>query len=125
MSHHSFMEENALQCIDELRSIPEVVACALVSCEGTVMGKYSREGSLSSPLFAAMCATVLASAEAACGSVHIQRPSLVTITAADATILITAVGEAALITAVIDKSADLPSVQRRLSSIAVRLGGEM
>ena len=125
MSHHSFMEENALQCIDELRSIPEVVACALVSCEGMVMGKYFREGSPSSSLFAAMCATVLASAEAACGSVHIQRPSLVTITAADATILIMAVGEAALITAVIDKSADLPTVQRRLSSIVVRIGGEM
>lgn len=118
------MEENALQCIDELRSIPEVVACALVSCEGTVMGKYSREGNLPS-LFAAMCATVLASADAACGSVHIQRPSQVTITAADATILVTAVGEAALITAVIDKSADLPTVQRRLLSIAVRIGGEM
>jgi predicted regulator of Ras-like GTPase activity (Roadblock/LC7/MglB family) len=118
------MEENALQCIDELRSIPEVVACALVSCEGTVMGKYFREGSPSS-LFAAMCATVLASADAACSSLHIQRPSLVTIAAADATILIMAVGEAALITAVIDKSADLPTVQRRLSSIAVRIGGEM
>jgi hypothetical protein len=125
MSHHSFVEDNALRCIDELRSIPGVVACALVSCEGVVLGKYFREGSLSSPLFAAMCATVLASAEAACGSVHIRPPSMVTITATDATILITAVGEAALIAAVIDKSADLPTLQRQLSSMAVRFGGEM
>ncbi|MBA7487240.1 hypothetical protein ES707_22802 [subsurface metagenome] len=88
------------------------------------MGKYFREGSQSSLLFAAMCATVLASAEAACGSVNIERPSMVTITAADATILIASVGEAALITAVIDKSADLPTVQRQLLDIAVRIGEE-
>ncbi|WP_317064285.1 roadblock/LC7 domain-containing protein [Methanoculleus caldifontis] len=125
MSHDSFMEENALRCIDELRSIPGVAACALVSCEGAVLGKYFREGSQSSPLFAAMCATVLASADAACGSVRIPRPSMVAITATDATILILTVGEAALITAVIDKSADLSTVQRRLSSMAVRIGGEM
>jgi len=50
---------------------------------------------------------------------------MVTITATDATILITAVGEAALIAAVIDKSADLPTLQRQLSSMAVRFGGEM
>ena len=85
------------------------------------MGKYFRESGLSS-LFAAMSATVLASAEAACGSVHIQRPSMVPITATDATILIVSAGETALITAVIDKSADLPTVQGQLSDIAARIG---
>ncbi len=124
MSHHSSMEENTRGCIDEIRSVTGVAACALVSCEGMVMGKYFRESSQFSPLFAAMCATVLASAEAACGSVNIERPSMVTITAADATILIASAGEAALITAVIDKSADLPTVQRQLLDIAVRIGEE-
>jgi len=49
---------------------------------------------------------------------------MVTITAADATILIVGAGEDTLLTAVIDKSGDLPSVQRRLSAIAVRIGEE-
>ena len=122
MSHHPSAEEETQECIDEIRSVAGVVACALVSCEGLVMGKYFRESGLSSSLFAAMSAIVLASAEAACGSVHIQRPSMVPITATDATILIVSAGETALITAVIDKSADLPTVQRQLSDIAARIG---
>lgn len=124
MSSRSFMEENAQGHIDEIRSVAGVTACALVSSEGTIMGKYFREGGASSSLFAATCATVLASAEAACGSANIERPSMVIITAADATILIVSIGEAALITAVIDKSANLSTVQRELSDIAVRIGEE-
>jgi len=72
-----------------------------------------------------MCATVLASAEAACGSVRIENPSLVTIAAADSTILIVSAGEAALIAAVIDKSADISTVQRQLLDIATGIGGEV
>ncbi|MCM2465298.1 roadblock/LC7 domain-containing protein [Methanoculleus oceani] len=118
------MEENAPRYVDEIRSVAGVAACALVSDEGRIMGKYFREGNLSSSLFAAMCATVLASAEAACGSANIERPSMVTISAADATILIVSAGETALITAVIEKSADLSTVQRQLLDIAVRIGEE-
>lgn len=124
MSHRPFAGENAQKYINEIRPVVGVVACALVSCEGLLMGKYFRDGGLSSSLFAAMSATVLASAEAACGSVHVQRPSIVTITATDATILIVSAGEAALIAAVIDMSADLPTVQERLLDIAVRIGEE-
>lgn len=122
MSFHPSIEENAGRHIDEIRSVVGVAACALVSGEGTILGKHFREGNPASSLFAAMCATVLAAAEAACGSAGVERPSMVTITAADATILIVSAGEATLITAVIDKSADLPTVQRELSDIAVRIG---
>ena len=122
MSSNPFKEENAQPCIDEIRAMAGVAACALVSGEGAILGKYFREGNRSSSLFAVMCATVLASAEAACGSVHLQSPSTVTITTADAAILIVSAGEGALIAAVIDKSADLPTIQRRLSDITVRIG---
>ncbi|NLA37796.1 MAG: roadblock/LC7 domain-containing protein [Methanomicrobiales archaeon] len=122
MNCHTSLEEAAQDYVDEIRSAAGVVACALVSCDGRVMGKYFWEGSLSSSLFAAMSATVLAAAEAVCGSAHIQRPSTVIITATDATILIVSAGEAALITATIDKSADLPTVQRQLTDIAARIG---
>ena len=124
MSRHPFMEESAQRHIDEIQSVVGVAACALVSSEGRILGKRFPEGDLTSSLCAAMCATVLASAEAACGSVNMERPFLVTVTSADATILIVSVGEAALITAVIDKSADLPTVLRQLLDIAVRIGEE-
>lgn len=124
MSYHSSMEEETQEYIEGIRAIAGVVASALVSCDGLVMAKYFRESDLSLSLFAAMSATVLAAAEAVCSSVHVQRPSIVTITAtdADATIFIVSAGEVALITAVIDKSADLPTVQGQLSDIATRIG---
>lgn len=122
MSQQSPGEERSQNIIDEIRSIAGVVGCALVSCEGVVMGKYFQEENLPSSLFAAMSATILASAEAAAGSVQMQRPSKVTITAPDGRILIIGVGETALITAAIDKSADLPGVQGQILTIATRVG---
>lgn len=124
MSSTPPMEENARLCIDEIRSIPGIVACALISSEGVILGKYFREGGLPANLFAVMCATVFASAEAACGSVHAQNPSSVTVTATDAIILIVSAGESTLITAVTDKLTDLPTLQRRLSEMAVRIREE-
>ncbi|NLZ29803.1 MAG: roadblock/LC7 domain-containing protein [Methanomicrobiales archaeon] len=121
MSGHHSMREETRRCIEEIRSIAGVVACALVSCEGLAISKYSQEDGLSSSLFAAMSATVLAAADTVCSSVHVQRPSVITITAIDATILIVSVGEVALIAAVIDKSADLPTVRRQLSDMAARI----
>ncbi|NMA10147.1 MAG: roadblock/LC7 domain-containing protein [Methanomicrobiales archaeon] len=124
MSRHPFMEESARRYIGEIQSVVGVTACALVSSEGRILGKHFPEGDLTSSLFAAMCATVLASAEAACGSVDVQRPCLVAVASADAAILIVSAGEATLITAVIAKSADLPTVQRQLLDIAARIGEE-
>jgi predicted regulator of Ras-like GTPase activity (Roadblock/LC7/MglB family) len=126
MNHHSSAEKETQAYIDEIRSIVSVVACALVSPEGLIIGKYFREGSPSpSLLFAAASATVLASAEAACSSMHTQQPAMITIATIDATILIFSAGEAALITAVIDKSTDLPTVQGQLATIATRIGEVM
>jgi uncharacterized protein len=125
MSNQPSLEKRASEYIDEIRSISGVVGCALVSQDGFVLGKYYREDGPSSSLFAAMSATVLASAEAAASSIPIQPPSSIIINTADATILIMSVGEAALVTAVIDKSADLPTVQKQLSAIATKIGVEV
>ena len=126
MSHYSLREEDAQRYTDEIRSIAGVVASALVTCDGLVLGKYSREGTtLSSSLFAATCAAALASADAACGSVGIKEPSMVIVAAADSTILIVSAGGAVLIAAVIDKSGDLSTVQGQLLDIVTRIGGEV
>jgi predicted regulator of Ras-like GTPase activity (Roadblock/LC7/MglB family) len=125
MSNHPSVGKKAHEYIEEIRSVFGVLACALVSQDGIVMGKFFQEDNLSSSLFAAMSATVLASAEAAANSVHIQPPTSVLIIAPDATILVMSAGEAALITAVIEKSADLPTVQKELSAIASKIEGEV
>ena len=124
MSRHPFMEESARRCIEEVQSVAGVTACALVSDEGRVLGKHFPKGDLTSSLFAAMCATVLASAEAACGSVGVDRPFQITVASSDATIFIMGVGEATLITAIIDISADLPAVLKKLLDIAARIREE-
>lgn len=124
MSRHPFMEESVRKHIGEIQSVAGVTACALVSSEGRILGKHFPEGDSTSSLFAAMCATVLASAEAACGSVGIDRPCLVAVTSADAVVLVVSIGETTLITAVIDKSADLPTVERQLLDTAIRIREE-
>lgn len=116
------MEESARKYIGEIQSVAGITACALVSSEGKILGRHFPEGDLTPSLFAAMCATVLASAEAACGSVEVERPLQITVASPDATILIVSVGEVALITAIIDKLADLQTVQGRLLDIAARIG---
>ena len=124
MSSHPFAEENIRRYIDEIRSVTGVAAFALVSCEGTIIGKHF-PGSITSSIFAAMSATVLASAEAVCATVGIDRPSLVTISSKGAAILIVGIDEVALITAVIDKPADLPGLERELLDIAARIREEV
>ena len=125
MSSHPFAEKNVQRYIDEIRSVTGVAAFALVSCEGTIIGKHFPDGSITSSIFAAMSATVLASAEAVCATVGIDRPSLVTISSKGAAILIVGIDEVALITAVIDKPADLPGLERELLDIAARIREEV
>ncbi len=87
------------------------------------MEKYFQEEDISSSLFAAMSATVLASAEAAASSIHIPSPSSVTIATDNATILVMGLGEETLITAVVERSADFRAVRDRLAAIAAKIGG--
>jgi uncharacterized protein len=111
--------------IGDIRSIDGVTACALVTVDGCIMGHhFPREGS-APQLFAAMSATILASAETAAGVIGIRDPASITVSAEDATIIVIKAGHRALITAVVDMSADIPSVHGRLVEIATRIGVEV
>lgn len=123
MSSYPYKDKDIRMYIDEIRSIAGIIACALVSCEGQIMGEQHLPGdNLLSSLFATMSATVLAAAETVCSSVCVQQPLMISIGAEDATVLIASAGGVVLITAVIDKSADLPIVKEQISDIAARIG---
>ncbi len=125
MSDHPSAGEKAQSYVDEVRSIEGIIACALVSQDGFVMGKYFRDDGHTPSLFAAMSATILASAEAAASAVHISSPSSVIVTTADAAILVVYAGSETLITAVVEKSANLMDVCEQIAAIAARIGEDM
>jgi len=111
--------------IEDIRSIDGVTACALVTVDGCIMGhSFPKDGS-APQLFAAMSATILASAETAAGVIGIRDPASITVNAEDATIIVIKAGHRALITAVVDMSTDIPSVHGRLVEIATRIGVEV
>ncbi len=73
--------------IEKIRAVDGVTACALVSRDGIIAGKYfDRE--LNEPWFGALTATILASAESAGNLIGMKSLATVTILAADSSILV-------------------------------------
>lgn len=110
--------------IDKIVSIEGVAACALVSRDGIISGKYfDRE--LNEPWFGALSATILASAESM-RSILKSRPLMsVTIRAQDITILITGAGENFLIAAILTNKADPVKVHAEMLANAQKIGEAM
>lgn len=100
-----------------------VSGCAVVSRTGALMGKRIDEG-LSVPSFAAMGATILGSAEAAATIMHFSRPTSVFVEVDDGGIVILGAGKNALITVIINKSADISLLKRELAVMANKFGVE-
>ncbi|KAF1078902.1 roadblock/LC7 domain-containing protein [Methanogenium sp. MK-MG] len=100
-----------------------VSGCAVISRTGALMEKRI-DSSLSVPSFAAMTATVLGSAEAAASMLHFSRPASVFVDGDDGGIIILGAGKAALITVIINKSADIELLKRELAVIANNIGEE-
>ncbi|KQC03830.1 MAG: hypothetical protein APR53_00610 [Methanoculleus sp. SDB] len=110
--------------IDEIMALEGVEACALVSRDGLVMGKCF-EQHIPASTFAAMSATMLASSEASASIVHIKPPHVVLAEADNATILVMGAGSGALITSLLNVSADITSVKGQLTELARRIGEEV
>jgi predicted regulator of Ras-like GTPase activity (Roadblock/LC7/MglB family) len=110
--------------IDKIVLIEGVAACALVSRDGIISGKFfDRE--LNEPWFGALSATILASAESL-GSIIKSRLLLsVTIRAQDNTILIMGAGENFLIAAILTNKADPGKVHTEMLTIAQKVGEAM
>jgi predicted regulator of Ras-like GTPase activity (Roadblock/LC7/MglB family) len=117
----SMLKEKISAFIDKIRSIEGVAACALVSRDGIISGKYfDRE--LNEPWFGALSATILASAESV-GSIIKSRSMLsVTIRAQDTSIIIMGAGENFLIAAIISDNADPAKVHAEMLAVAQKIG---
>lgn len=115
------LKEKISAFIDTIRSIDGVAACALVSRDGIISGKYF-DCELNEPWFGALSATILASAESV-GSIIKSRSMLsVTIRAKDTTVIIVGAGENFLIAAIIRGNADSATVHAEMLAVAQTIG---
>lgn len=121
MSNISSVKMQIAAHLDACVALDGVLGCVIVSRTGALMGKRVEQG-ISVPSFAAMGATILGSAEAAAGLVHLSRPSLVFVEVDDGGVIVMGAGKNALITVIINKSADIQSLKRELAVIAGNIG---
>jgi hypothetical protein len=112
------------QFIDEIKAVSGVNDCALVSTDGILIGK-SFEDSLSAQSFGAMCATMIASSEAAASVVNIESTLWIVVKSPKQSIVLVPAGERLLIAVTADNDANLEGVCARLREIGERIGGAL
>jgi predicted regulator of Ras-like GTPase activity (Roadblock/LC7/MglB family) len=110
--------------VAEISATRGVIECAIVSRDGTLMGKNLRD-EVPAPAFAAISATMLASAEAASNLLSIPEPSHLVAFSRDVLLLVIGAGEQMLVSATVDKQTDISPVFDRLQEIASKMGGEV
>jgi predicted regulator of Ras-like GTPase activity (Roadblock/LC7/MglB family) len=117
----TMLKEKVSAFIDKIRSIDGVAACALVSRDGIISGKYfDRE--LNEPWFGALSATILASAESVGSIIRSGSMQSVTIRAQDTSLIIVGAGENFLIAAIIRDNADPVTVHAEMLAVAHKIG---
>lgn len=121
MNDEISMKKQMEAYLDDCLALDGVFGCAVVSRTGALMGKKINQD-VSAPSFAAMGATILGSAEAAAGLVHFPTPASVFVEVEGGGILVVGAGARALITVIINKSADIQSLKRELAVIANKIG---
>ncbi len=118
------LKEKISLFIDRIRSIEGVAACALVSRDGIIAGKYfDRE--LNEPWFGALSATILASAESVGSIIKMKSSESVTIRAQDNSVIVMGAGNNFLITAIIKDTTDTAKIHAQMQAVAQQIGEAM
>jgi hypothetical protein len=118
------LKEKISVFIDTIRSIDGVAACALVSRDGIISGKFfDRE--LNEPWFGALSATILASAESVGSIIKTKSILSVTIRAQDTSVIIMGAGENFLVAAIIGDNADPSKIHDEILATAQKIGEVM
>ncbi len=118
------LKEKISAFINRIHSIDGVAACALVSRDGIISGKYfDRE--LNEPWLGALSATILASAESLGSIIKSRFIQSVVIRAQDSSIFIMGAGENFLIAAILTENADPARVHKEMLAIAKEIGEAM
>lgn len=124
MSSAGPLKQMIRQFIDEIKDVSGVNECALVSTDGILIGK-TFEDSLSAQSFGAMCATMIASSEAAASVVNIESPLWIVVKSEKQSIILVAAGERLLIAVTADAQANLEEITSHLQEIGGRIGGAL
>ncbi len=115
------LKEKISGFIDKIRSIDGVAACALISRDGIISGKFfDRE--LNEPWFGALSATILASAESLGNILRSKSLPSVMIQNEDTTILLVGAGENFLLATILRDTADKNTVRTEVLAIAQNIG---
>jgi predicted regulator of Ras-like GTPase activity (Roadblock/LC7/MglB family) len=118
------LDERIHHFMEEMQSTRGIIDCALISREGSILGKRCRD-EVPGALFAAVTATMLASAETANNLLSLPEPSCLVSYTPDMIFLVMGAGEKMLVGATADRSTDFTSLFERLQDITTRIGGEV
>ena len=118
------LKEKISSFIETIRSIDGVAACALVSRDGIIAGKYF-DRDLNEPWFGALSATILASAESVGSIIRMKSMMSITLRAQEASIVVMGAGENFLIAVILADSADPDAVHAALLPVVRKIGEAM
>ncbi|MBR1367963.1 hypothetical protein RJ53_00025 [Methanocalculus chunghsingensis] len=124
MSSPGTLKEKVRHYIDDILAVPGIIDCALVSNDGILIGK-SFEDSISAQSFGAMCATMIASSEAAASVVNVKSPFWVLVKSEDKMIIVIGAGARLLIAAIVDVGVDVEVLSTKLLEIGESIGGTL
>ena len=118
------LKEKISAFIDKIQAIEGVSACALVSRDGIIAGKFFDQ-EVNEPWFGALSATILASAESVGSIIKMKSMESVTIRTQDASVIVMGAGENFLITAIVRHKTDADKEHTELFAVAKNIGEVM
>jgi len=118
------LKEKISGFIDKIRSIDGVAACALVSRDGIVAGKYF-DRDLNEPWLGALLATILSTAESVGGIIRMKSLESISIHAPDMSVMVVGAEENFLIAAIINDRKDPVTIQNQMLAVAKTIGESM
>ena len=118
------LKEKISVFIDKIKAIEGVSACALVSRDGIIAGKFFDQD-MNEPWFGALSATILASAESVGSLIKLKTMESVTIRAQDTSVVVMGAGENFLITAIVRHKTDADKVHTEMHAVAKKIGEVM
>jgi predicted regulator of Ras-like GTPase activity (Roadblock/LC7/MglB family) len=116
------LKEKIQDFIEKIKAIEGVSECALVSRDGIMLGN-SMSSEFNEPWFAAMSATLFASAESASGIIKVAAPDRVTLTSKEGSVAVIGAGEKLLLVAVLTGKPESSPAMAALEAIAREIGG--
>jgi predicted regulator of Ras-like GTPase activity (Roadblock/LC7/MglB family) len=118
------LKEKISAFIEKIQAIQGVSACALVSRDGIIAGKFFDQD-MNEPWFGALSATILASAESIGSITRMKSLESVMIRAQDSSVIVMGAGENFLITAIVRDNTDVNQVHKEMHAVAKKIGEVM